>query len=56
MQDCDLILDAILLALQRLLGDTLDGHQPLGPLLLGQDHLREGSPVTQTHTGQSVRP
>lgn len=50
VQDRDLILDAVLLALQCLLGDALDGHQPLSPLLLGQDHLREGSPVTKTHT------
>lgn len=44
MQNGDLVLDVVLLALQGLLGDALDGHQPLGPLLLGQDYLREGPP------------
>jgi len=50
MQHGDLVVDAVLLAFQGFLGDALDGHQPLGPLLLGQDHLGEGSPETHTHT------
>lgn len=50
VQHCDLILDAVLLALQSLLRDALDGHQPLGPLLLSQVHLRESPPATQSNT------
>ena len=34
VQDSNLILNVVLLALQGFLGDALDGHQPLGPLLL----------------------
>lgn len=56
VQDCDLVLDAVLFALQRLLGDALYGHQLLGPLLLGEDHLGERAPETQTHTGHKVSP
>ena len=48
MQDGNLVLDAVFLALQGFLRDALDGHQLLGPLLLGQDHLGESSPETQT--------
>ena len=55
MQDGDLVLDAVLLALQGFLRDALDGHQLLGPLLLGQDHLGESSPETQTTQPSPVR-
>ena len=34
VQDGNLVLDAVLLALQGFLGDALDGHQLLRPLLL----------------------
>lgn len=50
VQHCDLILDAVLFALQSLLGDAFDGHQPLSPLLLSQVDLREGPTATQKHT------
>lgn len=45
VQDGDLVLDAGLLPLQRLLGDALDGHELPRRLLLCQDHLGEGSPM-----------
>lgn len=35
VQHGDLVLDVVLFSLQCFLRDALDGHQPLGPLLLG---------------------
>lgn len=53
VQDCYLILNAVFFAFQRLLGDALDSHQSVRPLLLGQDHLWESSSETQTRRSAS---
>lgn len=52
----DLVLDAGLLPLQRLLGDALDGHHLACGLLPSHDHLREGAAAreTQRHTAAVV--
>lgn len=53
VKDSYLILNAVFFAFQRLLGDALDSHQSVRPLLLSQDHLWESSPETQTRRSAS---
>lgn len=46
-KDCNFILNAVLLPFQGFLWDALDGHCPLGLLLLCQNDLRKCSPETK---------